>query len=446
MSGYGYGHGYGYGLSVAASQLLISYDFDNTFQILGQMYSKNNGSFSEDLALNSGQGAKLFTTNTITGPINTTILTEIYTKDGVVTVNEGSQVLTDYVIGNDNSIHKDYYLFTDALTPQEISKYSTNPNAFFIDVQNGVIDNCVLNMPLDGTDEFVRDYENYSEGVELSEQDYLQSSWVLGSGWSSSLGNLVATNTISAQAIQNISLGVGIFQIEFEVLSLSGDSFTFVYGSTNIGEQTEIKKYSLLINISSPETRVDFRAWFGTGLDAEITPLSIKELTGIHEITNNTTSTRTEAQELPYGSQEANFLRDGLWRGGISKYQEFFNVSDDGETSWTPPATFQVEEIVELNGVLTHFVFDSLGNKYTNGIADGTYTIPLIAIILNNTTFDSVSTVTQRKLFEAKANLDSLPLDLYNSAVSQNLLLNHVIDSGQYVTDAQTGQFVYDNP
>lgn len=158
---------FGFGLGSSAYLLSgykphINYSWSNTFQAANKMYSKNIGNSGQNLQLFSGQGVKFNGTNqTITIPVNATIMTEIKRINGAVVLNTTQQVITNYVIGTGSAaIHTDYFLFTDALTQQEIELYTNNPNKFFQDTRDGVIDNCVLNMPLHGVDASQYNYAN----------------------------------------------------------------------------------------------------------------------------------------------------------------------------------------------------------------------------------------------------------------------------------------------
>ena len=195
---------------------------------------------------------------------------------------------------------KDLYVFNDTLSQQEITKYSTQPNEFFQDVQDGVIDNCLLNMPLDGTDATVHDYVNNTD----------------------------------------------------------------------------------------------------------------------YQIQNYTTSCRDTTSTLSYGSQESKFLSSGLWRGYLTEYYKCVGSANMG---YTPSGTFQIEEVTGLNGVYTHKVYSSDNSKYTNGVIDGTFIVPLSEIILDNTNIESI-VIDEIRLFKIHTKPQD-PLKLYNKAQQKGLLL-----------------------
>ena len=255
-----------------------------------------------------------------------------------------------------NATLKDLYIFNDTLTATEISKYSTNPNGFYQDVKDGVIDNCVLNMPLDGTDATVHDYVNNTD----------------------------------------------------------------------------------------------------------------------YTIANYTVGCRNTTSNLNYGTQELNFLRDGLWRGDLSSYLEC-NGSGYVDTGWVPDSTidFTVEIVktkdtyqcfdgvwgttdrlnigTEINGNIridvgltnkylaqngfnvtpSHVVVQyTASNKevqlFENGIIAYTFisdfTTPTASFQLGSTSATGAVSNSQKRLFKVHTEPQD-PLELYNNAVSKGLLI-----------------------
>ena len=142
----------------------INYSWSQTLTVGGNQQIKDTGTAGFNLQLFSGHGVKFNGTNqTIVVHVNATIMTEIKRINGAVVLNTTPQVITDYVIGTGSAaVHTDYFLFTDVLTQQEIELYTNNPTKFFQDTRDGVIDNCVLNMPLHGVDKYQVDYSRFS--------------------------------------------------------------------------------------------------------------------------------------------------------------------------------------------------------------------------------------------------------------------------------------------
>lgn len=135
-----------------------------------KVYSKNIGTSSTPLALYFGRGAYLNGVDqTITVPINTTIQTSLKRVNGVVTINETSQTLTNYVISG-LGVHKDYYLFTRLLTTAEKDSYINTPELFYAMAQDD--STCVLNMPMCETSSTVR---NYKTGIDYPITNYTSS-------------------------------------------------------------------------------------------------------------------------------------------------------------------------------------------------------------------------------------------------------------------------------
>ena len=117
-----------------------------------------------------GRGAYLNGVDqTITVPINTTIQTSLKRVNGVVTINETSQTLTNYVISG-LGVHKDYYLFTRLLTTSEKDSYINTPELFYAMAQAD--STCVLNMPMCETSSTAR---NYRTGIDYPITNYTTS-------------------------------------------------------------------------------------------------------------------------------------------------------------------------------------------------------------------------------------------------------------------------------
>ena len=149
---------------------LINYDWSTT-TTSGLRYLKDVGSTpTYNASMYFGRGAYLNGVDqSITVPINTTIQTALKRVKGVVTINETSQTLTNYVISG-LGVHKDYYLFTRLLTTTEKDSYTSTPEAFYAMAQAD--DTCVLNMPMCETSSTVR---NYKTGIDYPITNYTSS-------------------------------------------------------------------------------------------------------------------------------------------------------------------------------------------------------------------------------------------------------------------------------
>ena len=149
---------------------LINYDWSTT-TTSGLRYLKDVGSTpTYNASMYFGRGAYLNGVDqTITVPINTTIRTALKRVNRVVTINETSQTLTNYVISG-LGVHKDYYLFTRLLTTAEKDSYTNTPELFYAMAQ---ADNtCVLNMPMCETSSTTR---NYKTGIDYPISNYTTS-------------------------------------------------------------------------------------------------------------------------------------------------------------------------------------------------------------------------------------------------------------------------------
>ena len=149
---------------------LINYDWSTT-TTNGLRYLKDVGSTpTYNASMYFGRGAYLNGVDqSITVPINTTIQTALKRVNGVVTINETSQALTNYVISG-LGVHKDYYLFTRLLTTAEKDSYTNTPELFYAMAQAD--DTCVLNMPMCENSSTSR---NYKTGIDYPITNYTTS-------------------------------------------------------------------------------------------------------------------------------------------------------------------------------------------------------------------------------------------------------------------------------
>lgn len=361
---------------------LINYDWSNTFQVANKMYSKNIGNSGQDLQLFSGQGFKSNGTNqTITIPVNATVLTEIKRVNGSVVLNTNQQIITNYVIGTGAAaVHTDYFLFTDVLTADEIALYSANPNQFFQNVQDGVIDNCVLNMPLHGVDKYQVDYSRYA----LSTSIYT----------SSGLYNSAPSNTRIAQVTQGLLFEAGkTYSINYTFTDNVniGNFSLYIPPSSNNGVSVSINiartssNQDFIVRIPSTFTKLDGTAsayfWLtvnGTATSTTFQNISVKEISGVNEVINYTADCVTLAKQLPYGSQEANFFHTSSGvpiRTGLSPFFEstpYWNNYGNtgwvcsGENDWTIDfvGLFQTKALEQTHGT----AYSTSNNRIALGV------------------------------------------------------------------------------
>ena len=284
----------------------INYDWSTT-TTSGLRYLKDVGSTpAYNASMYFGRGAYLNGVDqTITVPINTTIQTALKRVNGVVTINETSQTLTDYVISG-LGVHKDYYLFTRLLTTAEKESYTNTPELFYAMAQAD--STCVLNMPMCETDGYARNMKSYSEGSELV---------TVANGY----GNNTVTKTNDVYTVTVIDDAKGFFTIipnlligdnlliSYEIISSTATTGIILswFGAAKI-EPIATVSYINTSTITSGDTRFD-----GLNAGAVITfKVSVKKLTGVSFIQNYTTSVRDNAKNLQYGLQTCKFVRDSL--------------------------------------------------------------------------------------------------------------------------------------
>ena len=300
---------------------LINYDWSTT-TTSGLRYLKDVGSTpTYNASMYFGRGAYLNGVDqTITVPINTTIQTALKRVNGVVTINETSQTLTNYVISG-LGVHKDYYLFTRLLTTAEKDSYTNTPELFYAMAQAD--STCVLNMPMCETDSYARDMENYSKGSELD----------------TSFVPYNYTPSVTTARIAQFNLGLVVeanktylVEIEYDDTANSILKGYYCYGEKGDGTYTtfhtalkDIVKGTkgtafYLVQIPSTYLRLSSTtayAWITTTAAADktayISVRSLKEVTGTdHPIINYTSSVRGKAKNLQYGLQTCKFVRDDL--------------------------------------------------------------------------------------------------------------------------------------
>lgn len=301
---------------------------------------------------------------TITVPINATIQTALKRVNGVVTINETSQILTNYIISG-LGVHKDYYLFTRLLTTAEKDSYTNTPELFYAMAQAD--STCVLNMPMCETDKYVRNMKTYSVGA-----TNLFTSGFSATG-SSGATTIAITNGYSV--IKPSGGFVDWIALTNTTQSTNADikvSFTFNLGSgtvypivTSCYTTTGIRTLSSPYQIKEGYNEIVIQSWASTRLAYLIinqvteafvwnfTNIIVNALTGMYPITNYTSSVRDNAKNLQYGLQTCKFVRDGL--GVIQTASDYLECDGSGyaDTGWIPPTNtnFTIECIIELNPI-----------------------------------------------------------------------------------------------
>lgn len=351
---------------------LINYDWSTT-TTSGLRYLKDVGSTpTYNASMYFGRGAYLNGVDqTITVPINTTIRTALKRVNGVITINETSQTLTNYVIGG-LGVHKDYYLFTRLLRTSEKDSYINTPELFYAMAQAD--STCVLNMPMCETDGYVRNMKSYSEGSELD------NSFVAGN----------YTSDVTTKRVAQFNLGLVVeanktYLVEIEYDDTANSILTgyFCFGANGGGGYAEFHtvlkgivtgtKGTAFYLLQMPSTYLGLNpttaySWINAktgGAKAYISVRSLKELTGMYPIRNYTTSVRDNAKNLQYGLQTCKFVRDGL--GVIQSASNYLECDGVGyvDTGWIPSVDEDWSiEIIKL--LSTTGEYDSDGTLINN--------------------------------------------------------------------------------
>ena len=317
---------------------------------------------------------------TITVPINTTIQTALKRVNGVITINETSQTLTNYVISGVGA-HKDYYLFTRLLTTAEKDSYTNTPELFYAMAQAD--STCMLNMPMCETDGYVRNMKSYSKGTNLTTNGTFDTL----TGWSLNTNALAGVtntnNTLNysnahgdyAETKQLNKAIVGMYYlVVFDVVSKidSPTNVYFQFGRTLLPATGLISSITIGTKIAVVQaTHTDgFSISVMTDGIIAIDNVKTYQLTGVYTITNYTSSVRDNAKNLQYGLQTCKFVRDSL--GVIQSASDYLECDGVGYSriEWYPTIaeTFTIEMILELS---EPGEFQFHGSTYSGGILIG---------------------------------------------------------------------------
>ena len=318
----------------------INYNWSTT-TTSGLRYLKDVGSTpTYNASMYFGRGAYLNGVDqTITVPINTTIQTALKRVNGVVTINETSQTLTNYVISG-LGVHKDYYLFTRLLTTAEKESYTNTPEAFYAMAQAD--STCVLNMPMCETDKYARNMKSYSVGA--------TNLFTSGFSATGSVNTTIASITNGYKVVKTSGGFVDWIALTNTAPSTNADikvSFTFNLGSgtvypivTSCYTTTGIRTLSSPYQIKEGYNEIVIQSWASTRLAYLIinqvteafvwnfTNIIVNALTGIYPISNYTKSVIDNAKNLQYGLQTCKFVRDSL--GVIQSASDYLVCNGNG--------------------------------------------------------------------------------------------------------------------
>lgn len=293
-----------------------------------------------------------------TGIYNGTVMTE--TTNFYIGSRDGNFDFVETVISNVTNV--DF-----VPTSQQIQAQYQSPETFLYreagvlksdTLSQEEIDSVVAYLPMCENDEYVRDYANYSEGVELT------------SGITP-IGTTKVGDTYTATSSANDRVEIAIdeslitstnsyFKAEVQLANSSPN--TRVRLATNAGGFEVIgavENASGLITILGKASTSFASMWVliypdvVTPFDGSVDILSysVKELSGIYPIENYTNSCRDDAKNLNKGLQTYKWLRDLL--GVPDGLSDFFEGDGVGyaDTGWVHDSedNFTIEEIIEIN-------------------------------------------------------------------------------------------------
>lgn len=360
------------------------------------MYSKNTGNSGQNLQLFSGQGCWFNGIDMqITVPVNATVLTEIKRVNGSVVLNTSPQIITNYVIGTGASaVHTDYFLFTDVLTADEIALYSKNPNQFFQNVQDGVIGNCVLNMPLHGVDKYQVDYSRYNVGL-VNADVTLSNSPPTGANTITKNGNVFTlTNTVAELynyqpnvRFYPLVYGTSLYTVKIKVKCISGTAYVGAFEGTpkiilnkvlTAGQEYTYESATRFSNIGGQKGSLTFDGLNYTNFTVEVTVEVYKLVAGVNEVINYTVDCVTLAKQLPYGSQEANFFHKSSGvpiRTGLSPFFEstpyWDNYGNTGYLLTDSSVIFELITYIDTNSKVISVSGNYDANRLYLGTSNG---------------------------------------------------------------------------
>lgn len=442
------------GLGSAKYRPLIKYNWNTQLSATNTRELVDSGTApSYHAGLFFGRGAKF---NGVDQDVPVTINADVQTIyariDDVETFDETSQTLTTYTINsaNTNSLHNNYIFYNGIFTVSQ-KEYLANFPERFLYRENDIIksyaltqteiDNVVAYFPMCETDDYVRDLVNYSEGSNIITNGDFTDGLVGWGSYNATIQNVsnsleIVPSATFGYAHANIAATtiVGKYYLyEIDILSSDSTGNSYLQVGTGAG-LSDVASVNIGVFVSLTTKYIIFKATTtssfiriavnGSGKTVVLSEARTKELTGTYQIENNTAAVRDDAINLNKGLQAgSHWVRRKT--DGLPISSSFDRIQTDGvghaNTGWTPSGTWQYEEVIVIDGIPTHHVYDNAGNKFTDGVADGTYTVPTVEIVLDEIAFDGTIGVTEKRL--ANAHIETqIPLNLYNVAVARGLL------------------------
>ena len=155
--------------------------------------------------------------------------------------------------------------------------------------------------------------------------------WTCGTGWAIALNTATATATTGFLQQSDVVENGKTYQIEFDVDSVSGDTYSVQLGSTNAGQLTGTGHKTVEVEASG--TIFYIIPWSGTGLNIEISNVSIKA------------TNQPKMQILVEDTTGAT----GPWASDVVDFAGRFPISDDLSIAWENdlPQLFDSIEILK---------------------------------------------------------------------------------------------------
>jgi len=347
----------------------------------GKALLPNRGKGNYDADLYFGRGLKQNGNDqSVTMPINTTVNTIVFFKNGSLVFDETLQTLTDYVTDVTSAdIYQNFIFYKGIFEPHEKRYMETNPEKFLYHekqddgtfiakseiLSQEQLDNVVAHFPMCETDGYVRNMIGYSEGENIVTDNSFVDWGSAGVGIVTDNGDgsytvevTTATDNqnyprLNMNQLQDRITGE-TYRYDVEVVSVDGnspdtiaayDGSLFVLGRGE-GSFTKVSTVTL-------DRTVGHFYFDGRKIWKITVRMSEKKLTSTYPIDNFTASCRDKAKNLQTGLQTCFWKRDVLGVPVGSSFKELI-LSNDSTKGFTTgyiiddANSFGIEAILEV--------------------------------------------------------------------------------------------------
>jgi hypothetical protein len=330
----------------------------------GKVYLPNRGKGNYDAELYFGRGVKFNGTDqSVTLPINETVNTIAYFKDGVFVIDETKQTLTDYVL-SDAGTYQNIIFYKGLFEPHEKRYLESNSEKFLYHekksdgtfvakseiLSQSQIDDVVAHFPMCDTDEYVRNMIGYSEGAPIIPNTGVDGGFQTTDGYKGVIATIEVTDTNTIKVTDNSTdynshrivtssaYQAGTYRIKIKIGNFvpTSDATNTNYliryntdhngnGGTTLNAQSfqvgDITSYTVMefegVCVNTDDTYFDITAsddGDGSKTEASFDVIywEIVPLTSTYPIANFTNAARDNAKNLQTGLQTCFLKRDVL--------------------------------------------------------------------------------------------------------------------------------------